>query len=115
MSGDATAAFQGIAGAVDPAELVSDYHPAIEAIVNQHGWNLFWAGGVTIVGAVFIWRENMTSIWVTALVGGLFDVGYFVFVDLGGFGTFFPGTLMTIFSGLAVLLSGWVWISRRGS
>lgn len=109
MSVDATSAFQGIAAAIEPGELVADYHPAVDAVVNQHGWNLFWAGATTIIGAIFIWRKNITAIWVTALVGGLFDVGYFVFIDLGGFGTFFPGTSMTFVSATAIVLSFWVW------
>ncbi|MEM6832224.1 MAG: hypothetical protein ACFBZ9_10380 [Sphingomonadales bacterium] len=108
MSVDTTSAFQGIAAAVEPSLLVADYHPAVGAILNQHGWNLAWAGAVTIVGAVFIWRKSGTSIWVTGLVGGLFDIGYFVFVDLGGFGTFFPGTSMTFVSASAIVLSFWV-------
>ncbi|MEO1647806.1 MAG: hypothetical protein AAFR32_03200 [Pseudomonadota bacterium] len=110
---DATTGFQGIAAAVAPDELVANYHPAVEAVLNQHGWNLLWAGAVTIVGAVFIWRRNMTAVWVTALVGGLVDVGYFVFIDLGGFGTFFPGTSMTIVSASAIILSFWAWFASR--
>ncbi len=109
---DATTGFQGIA-AVGPEELVADYHPAVEAVLNQHGWNLLWAGAVTIVGAVFIWRQNITAIWVTALVGGLVDVGYLVFIDLGGFGIFFPGTSMTIVSASAIVLSFWAWFASR--
>jgi hypothetical protein len=113
MKEDTTSGFQEIAAAVDPSELVADYHPAVGAILNQHGWNMFWAGAVTMVGAFFIWRKNVTSIWVTALVGGLFDIGYFVFVDLGGYGTFFPGSSMTYVSASAILLSFWAWYAGR--
>ena len=110
---DATGGFSGIADAVDPALLEADYHPAVGAILDQHGWNLFWGGLVTVIGAVFIWRKNMTAIWVTAMVGGLLDIGYFVFLDIPGYVNFVPGTLMTIVSGSAILLSGWVWVSNR--
>jgi hypothetical protein len=49
-----------------------------------------------------------------ALVGGLADAGYFLFLDLGGFVHFVPGSVMTIFSGSAILLSFWsVWSARR--
>jgi len=113
ISSDATAGFQGIAAAVNPSELEADYHPAVGAILNQHGWNLFWVGVVTVLGGIFIWRKNQTSIWVTALVGGLFDIGYFVFIDLGGYGTFFPGSSMTYVSATAIVLSFWVWYSER--
>lgn len=112
IGSDATSGFQGIAAAVDPAALENDYHAAVAAILNQHGWNLLWVGVVTMVGAVLIWKGSSTAIWVTAMCGGLFDVGYFVFIDLGGFGTFFPGTSMTIVSAAAIILSIPVWWSK---
>jgi len=110
---DTSAALAAIADAVDPALLASDYHPAVAGVLNQHGWNLLWFGLVTVIGSVFIWRANFTAIWVTAMVGGLADAGYFLFVDLPGFVNFFPGTVMTLVSSAAILLSGWVWLSNR--
>ena len=112
---DASAGFAAIADAVDPSELAGDYHPAVNGILDQHGWNLLWGGLVTVVGAVFIWRKNLTAIWVTGMVGGLLDVGYLIFVDFPGFVHFVPGTLMTIISGSAVALSFWVWLSNRSA
>ena len=112
---DASGGFSAIADAVDPALLEADYHPAVGGILNQHGWNLLWGGFVTLIGAVFIWRKNMTAIWVTAMVGGLLDIGYFVFVDIQGYVKFFPGSLMTIVSATAIILSGWVWLSNRNT
>lgn len=41
----------------------------------------------------------------TAIVGGLTDVGYFIFMDLGGFVHLVPGTVMTLISGTAIILS----------
>jgi hypothetical protein len=105
--------FAAIADAVDPALLVADYHAAVGGVLNQHGFNLLWIGLATIVGAVFIWRRNMTAIWVTAMVGGLADVGYLLFVDLPGYVNFFPGTVMTLISASAILLSLWVWVPNR--
>ncbi|MFK8054134.1 MAG: hypothetical protein AB8F65_14295 [Woeseiaceae bacterium] len=110
ISSDATGGFQGIADAVDPELLMAAYHPAVGGILNQHGWNLLWGGLITMIGAVFIWRHSMTAIWVTAMIGGLLDIGYLVFVDIPGYVNFLPGTLMTVVSGTAVLLSFWVWI-----
>lgn len=112
---DAGAGFAAIADAVDPSELAGDYHPAVNGILDQHGWNLLWGGLVTVVGAVFIWRKNLTAIWVTGMVGGLLDVGYLIFVDFPGFVHFVPGTLMTFISGSAVALSFWVWLSNRSA
>lgn len=107
--------FAAIADAVDPALLVADYHPAVGGVLNQHGFNLLWIGLATLVGAVFIWRGNLTAIWVTAMVGGLADVGYLLFVDLPGHVNFFPGTLMTLISASAILLSFRVLLSNRRS
>ncbi|MEL6868400.1 MAG: hypothetical protein AAFO81_01240 [Pseudomonadota bacterium] len=111
ISSDASGGFQGIADAVDPDLLLANYHAAVGGILNQHGWNLLWGGFVTIVGAVFIWRQNITAIWVTAMVGGLLDIGYLVFVDIPGYVKIVPGTLMTVISGTAILLTFWVWIA----
>jgi len=105
--------FAAIADAVDPALMVAEYHPAVGGVLNQHGFNLLWIGLVTIIGAVFIWRQIMTAIWVTAMVGGLADVGYLLFVDMPGYVNFFPGTVMTLISATAIVLSFWVWVPNR--
>jgi len=110
---DPATGFRNIADAVDPAVLAMDYPDAVGAVLNQHGWNLLWGGVVTIIGAVLVWRRNLTAVWVTAMVGGLLDVGYFLFLDLGGYVRFVPGTIMTLFSATAILLSGWVWLAHR--
>jgi len=41
----------------------------------------------------------------TAAVGGLTDLGYFLFMDLGGYTHFVPGTVMTLVSGTAIILT----------
>ncbi len=115
VSSEATSAVQAIADAVPPAELSVSYPAAAAGVINQHGWNLAWFGIVTIVGAFFIWRGSVTAIWVTALVGGLADLGYLIFLDIPGFVKFMPGTLMTVVSGSAILLSFWVWWSRKNA
>jgi len=109
----APGAVAGIADAVDPALLVGPYHEAVDALLNQHGFNLLWVGIATTVGGILIWKANMTAIWVTALLGGLFDIGYFVFMDLGGYTNFVPGTIMTIVSASAIVLSFLVYFQRR--
>lgn len=98
-------ALAGIADAVDPSTLAMAYPPAAEAVLNQHGFNLGWIGLTTLACAPFIWRGRLEAVLLAAWVGGLADVGYFLFLDLGGFVHFVPGTVMTIISGSAVLLS----------
>lgn len=110
---DPSSGFAMIADATDPELLAQSYHPAVAGVLNQHGWNLLWFGLVTLIGAVFIWRTNRTAIWVTALVGGLADLGYFLFLDLPGHVNFVPGSIMTLISASAIALSGWVWYSDR--
>ncbi|CUJ23249.1 hypothetical protein [Cognatishimia activa] len=111
LTSDASGGFQAIADAVDPATLAANYHEAVGGILNQHGWNLGWFGIATIIGGVLIWRENRTAIWVTAMIGGMADLGYLLFVDLPGYVHFMPGTVMTLVSGTAIVLSLWVWRS----
>ncbi len=113
LSSDASGGFAAIADAIDPATLAHDYEPAVGGILNQHGWNLAWGGVATVIGGLFIWRGNLTAIWVTGMVGGLLDVGYLLFVDFPGYVNFVPGTVMTLISGTAILLSFYVWLTER--
>ena len=113
ISQGAPNAIAGIADAVDPTLLVGPYHEAAGALINQHGFNLLWIGVFTTVGGVLIWRGSLILLFFSAVVGGLTDIGYFVFMDLGGFVHFVPGTVMTLISGSAVLLSVWVWFARK--
>ncbi len=105
ISQDTPAAVSSVADAVDPALLRGSFHEAVGAVINQHGFNLLWIGSFTLVGAFFIWRQSVTAIFLTAVVGGLADVGYFLFMDLGGFVRFMPGTVMTIVSSAAIIIS----------
>lgn len=110
---DPGTAIGNIADAVPRAEVAGDYHAALSGILSQHGWNLGWIGLTTLICGVLMWRGNLTAIWLAALVGGLADLGYFMFLDVPGFVNFIPGTLMTVFSATAIVLSGWVWFRMR--
>ncbi|MEM6780841.1 MAG: hypothetical protein AAF569_03160 [Pseudomonadota bacterium] len=110
-TGDAVSA---IADGVDPAVMTAVSYPeAVGGIINQHGWNLLWGGLVTIVGGVFIWRGSAAAIFISALVGGLLDVGYFVFIDLAGYNNFVAGTIITIISASAIILSFYAYYQER--
>ena len=113
ISLDAGPAVQGIADAVDPMLLNVDYPAAAGAIINQHGFNLLWIGIVTTICAYFIWRRSSSAIFLAALVGGLADVGYFIFLDLPGFVNFVPGTVMTLVSSAAVLTSFYAYFTSK--
>jgi len=105
LSGDIAGAVGGIADAVDPSTLQVNYPPAAGAVIGQHGFNLLWIGLVTLICSYFVWKGNANGIFLAAITGGLADLGYFLFVDLGGYTHFLPGTLMTLVSGGAIALS----------
>jgi len=105
LTDDISASVTGIADAVAPDSLTMDYPKAAGAIIGQHGFNLFWIGIVTFLCAFSVWKGNKNAIFLAALTGGLADLGYFLFMDLGGYVNFVPGTVMTIVSSLAIILS----------
>lgn len=115
ISGDIAGAIGGIADAVAPDTLQMSYPDANGAILGQHGFNLLWIGFVTLIAAFYIWKASRPAILLAALVGGLADVGYFLFLDLGGFVKFVPGTLMTLVSFSAILLSFMVYFKGSPS
>ncbi len=103
INGDAGFGIQAIGNGVELTQ--ENYPDVLGAIMDQHGWNLVWFGVVTTIGGALIWRGNNTAIWMNAMVGGLADLGYFMFLDLGGYVKFIPGTLMTIIALVAIILS----------
>lgn len=105
LTGDISASVAGIADAVDPSLVQMDYPKAAGAIIGQHGFNLMWIGLVTFISAFYVWKGNASAIYLAAITGGLADLGYFLFMDLGGHVKFIPGTLMTIVSASAIILS----------
>ncbi len=115
LNHDISAAVSGIADATDPAVVQMDYHPASGAIIGQHGFNLFWIGLVTLICAFYIWNGNKNAIFLAAICGGLADLGYFLFMDLGGYVHFVPGTVMTIVSASAIILSFTAYYQTKGS
>ena len=112
ISSDTPDAVAAVADAVDPVLLVGPYHEAAGALINQHGFNLLWIGLVTMISAFFIWRGVAVAVFIAGLTGGLADVGYFIFLDIGGHVHFFPGTVMTLVSASAIILSLVVWTGR---
>lgn len=113
LNGDISSSITGIADAVDPSTLQMDYAKATGAVIGQHGFNLFWIGIVTFISAFFIWKGSKNAIFLAAITGGLADLGYFLFLDLGGYVKFVPGTIMTIISSLAILTSLYYYFKNR--
>lgn len=113
LTNDISSSFVGIADAVDPVSLQMDYPKAAGAVIGQHGFNLLWIGLITFISAFFIWKGNKNAIFLAAITGGLADLGYFLFMDLGGYVNFMPGTVMTIVSSSAIILSFYAYFKTR--
>jgi len=105
LTDDISSSLIGIADAVNPEDLRMEYPEASGAVIGQHGFNLLWIGLVTVISSFFIWKGNKNGIFLAAICGGLADLGYFLFLDLGGFVKFVPGTIMTLISSLAIITS----------
>lgn len=103
-AGQTAEAFHGILAAVDLASLQVDYPDGVGALLGQHGLNLAWFGAVTLVSAPFVWRGIPAAVYLAALVGGLADLGYFLFIDLGGY-ALPPGPQMTYICATAIVTS----------
>lgn len=115
LTNDISATLSGIADSMNPETLELDYPKAAGAVIGQHGFNLLWIGMVTFISAFLVWKGNKNAIFLAALIGGLADLGYFLFLDLGGFVKFVPGTVMTIVSSLAILTSVYAYFKSRKS
>jgi hypothetical protein len=105
LTDDIGSSIIGIADGVNPEALKMDYPKAAGAVIGQHGFNLLWIGFLTFIAAFFIWKGSKNAIFLAAICGGLADLGYFLFLDLGGFVKFVPGTIMTFISSLAIITS----------
>jgi len=103
--GDTSRIVAEVANNVSPELVKMDYHSAANAMFGQHGWNLLWFGIVTVIAAFYVWKGNKNAIFLAAIVGGLADLGYFMFMDLGGYVLFFPGKLMTYIALAAIVTS----------
>ncbi|MEM6993715.1 MAG: hypothetical protein AAF721_24590 [Myxococcota bacterium] len=100
--GNTTEAVHNITSAVDIALVSLQYPEPLSALLSQHGFNLFWFGAVTTVCARYVWGGDARAVLLACLVGGLADLGYFLFIDLGGY-ALPPGPQMTWICAAAIV------------
>jgi hypothetical protein len=111
-NGQIAEALNGIAGNASLESLQMNYPNAAVATLKQHAFNLGWFGFVTMIAGIFIWRKSAIAIWIAALIGGLGDFGYFIFIDLADL-AIPPGPQMTWVSGIAIILSLYIYFKTN--
>ena len=82
------------------------------ANMQQHGYNLAWIGVVVTIASFWVWRGNRLAVATCVVLGGLADLGYFVFVDLAGYADP-PGPQMTWIMAAAIILAGYAWMTTN--
>ena len=97
---------------LDVEMLGSDSTFAAIANLKQHAFNLAWIGLIVTIAAIYVWKANPLAIATIVVVGGLADLGYFVFLDLGGFAEP-PGPQMTYIMATAIALSAYAYLSTN--
>lgn len=105
-------ALHGISGKVSLESLQMEYPYTVITTLKQHAFNLGWFGVVATICGVFIWRKSTIAIWLAALVGGLGDLGYFIFIDLADL-ALPPGPQMTWISASAIILSFYAYFKGK--
>lgn len=80
--------------------------------MQQHGYNLAWIGLVVTIASIWVWRGNRLAVATSVLLGGLADLGYFVFVDLAGYADP-PGPQMTWIMAAAIVFAIYAWTTTN--
>jgi hypothetical protein len=64
----------------------------LDAIFNQHAWNLLWFGlASTVVAVAFNWRNSRGGYWANMVLIAAADLGFIVAVMMPGFIDFWIG------------------------
>jgi hypothetical protein len=84
----------------------------IVASLEQHSYNLAWIGILVTAAAFWVWRANKLAALTCIVLGGLADLGYFIFVDLPGLADP-PGPQMTWIMALAIILCTYAYFASR--
>ncbi|MEM6581850.1 MAG: hypothetical protein AAF699_11280 [Pseudomonadota bacterium] len=110
---DLSAAGQSIANAAATPTMSDDQYLALTGLFQQHGWNRIVFGMAAIVGAFYLWNGNRTAIWITAVFGGLTELGFFFLNTIPGYDNFVPSYTMLVVAAAAIILSVWAGLGMR--
>ena len=100
------AVIQTIYADTGPVKTPVDLGSVIQALMNQHGWNLLWFGVfAAVVGAFFNWRNSVTGYWYNLVVVSMADIGFIVAVLIPGYVAMMVGIWGPILWVMAVVFS----------
>lgn len=106
-TGDSTfTVVQGVYSDSGPARTPEVLGSVIEALMNQHAWNLFWFGAfAAVVGVLFNWRNNVCGYWVNLVVVSMADIGFIGAILVLGYVDVMVGIWGPVLWVLAVIFS----------
>ena len=107
-----TGELSAIPGTLDVEFFGSDSTFASIPTMKQHGFNLAWIGVLVTISSVYVWRNNRLAVATSVVIGGLADLGYFLFVDLPGFAEP-PGPQMTYIMAVAIAIAGYAYFTTN--
>lgn len=94
----------GLPDTVMVALMGSDMPLPLVPTLLEHNFNNAWFGLIVLLGSLFVWRNDRNAMILCAIVGGLAQLGYTIFVVLPGHAPL-PGAIMTVVAAAAVVLS----------
>jgi len=85
--GDSTfAVIQNIYNDAGPVSTPNELGNVINAIMNQHAWNLLWFGVfAAVIGALYNWHNSKAGYWSNLAVVSFADLGFIFAVLIPGY------------------------------
>ena len=80
----------------------------VRRTLAEHNFNNTWFGLVVTAGSVQVWRGGRLGVLLCAIVGGLAQLGFTIFIVVPGYGNAI-GVAMTFVAASAVVLSFWAY------
>lgn len=91
-SGSANAILDAFYLDIGPVPVPDQLGSTLDAIFNQHAWNLLWFGLASTVVAIFYnWRNSRAGYWINMVLIAAADLGFIVAVMMPGFIDFWMG------------------------
>ena len=94
------------ASALPPDQIPHVTSAALNGILGQYSWNIFWPGLFAIIVALCLnWKNSLVGYWYNLIVVSLIDTGFVFAILLPGYITLRDGLPGPIFWLLAIIFS----------